>query len=514
MSPRETGKQRAIRIPLDYYKRPDRLERWKLRLGGAALVAALAWPALGFVPLAGVGEHIEKTYARGPVTAVHATWEADCTTCHTPFAPIRGPNAAANLVGASHAGSEKCTTCHAGPLHHKNQTEKDLACASCHHDHRGRDASLVRVSDGDCTWCHADLAAHALMSTHGYKGDITRFAAGNHPDFKALGKPDPGRLKFNHQLHLTAGIRLAPDSKGPFTLADIADKEERKRYRKQQSSLDPTDADKTPVKLTCASCHVTDAGDVGLGRERLPTVPAAPVLPSRPAGAAMLPISYEVHCRACHPLTFERQDRDDPRSGLIMLRHRLPPQEIRTFLEGYYAAQALKDEAKAFAQFVPTRPLPGKLLDEGKKEQVGKLIHDKVQRAEKDLFLSRKACGECHYTEPDARGVVPKKVLPTHVPDIWFRHAAFDHTAHRAVTCVECHAGADHSKTNADVLLPHVDSCLTCHAPRSGSGASARGGARFDCVECHRYHNGDAPEDWNQPLPGLGAAARGVMPSR
>ena len=68
------------------------------------------------------------------------------------------------------------------------------------------------------------------------------------------------------------------------------------------------------------------------------------------------------------------------------------------------------------------------------------------------------------------------------------------------LACAECHDAAAGSETSADVLIPGQDTCLKCHAPPSSSG----GGARFDCAECHRYHNGDAP------LQGPGAAALGV----
>ena len=94
------------------------------------------------------------------------------------------------------------------------------------------------------------------------------------------------------------------------------------------------------------------------------------------------------------------------------------------------------------------------------------------------------------------------RIEPSNIPDVWFRQARFDHAAHRAMNCAECHAKASVSVVHTDVLLPGIDNCLQCHAPRSGSGAAAKGGVRFACVECHSYHHGDGP------LQGLGAGAR------
>src|SRR4051794_32219818 len=86
MPPQETGKQRAGRIPLDYFRTPDRLGKWKRWLGVLALLAAVAWPASAFLR----GDRAELDYSRGPVAAVHATWDANCNACHVPFQAISG----------------------------------------------------------------------------------------------------------------------------------------------------------------------------------------------------------------------------------------------------------------------------------------------------------------------------------------------------------------------------------------------------------------------------------------
>jgi len=101
-------------------------------------------------------------------------------------------------------------------------------------------------------------------------------------------------------------------------------------------------------------------------------------------------------------------------------------------------------------------------------------------------------------------------MLPTNVPQIWMPQAKFNHAPHRAMSCQECHPVS--VNTTADlqqvswrdddrVLLPQRSLCVKCHAPQSEITSA---GARFDCVECHNYHNLD------HPLAGLGAAARGV----
>ena len=84
MPPQETGKQRAARIPLDYYKHSDCLGKWKTRLGWLALIVPLAWLGTNFA----LSNQQDFYSSRGPVSAVHQTWDASCSTCHVNFTPI------------------------------------------------------------------------------------------------------------------------------------------------------------------------------------------------------------------------------------------------------------------------------------------------------------------------------------------------------------------------------------------------------------------------------------------
>jgi hypothetical protein len=495
MPPPVTGKQRAARIPLDYFKHPTFLDWgrgwWALAI--AALVA-LGWAASGWL-MSGQGQ---TYYSRGPVTAVHATWDNDCMACHTAFTPLSGDAYARHFVLDTHAMNQKCEACHAGPPHHANATP-ELACAACHHDHRGRDASLVRLADSDCTRCHADMKNHMAPGSPKPEDTVTAFAA--HPAFKAV--QDPIHLKFNHARHLALGMGTEV-SDPRFKLADI-DEKYRNRYEKSvgKDGL---------IQLQCAACHELDGGDFGIKREQLAAVPAAAVLPNRAAGAAMLPITYENQCRACHSLRFDRKED-------AVVAHRLQPAQVASFLEQYYTGQYIREHGDRFGAFVPRYPLPGKLPAEAA-DKARKEIEVDAAKAERNIFnprtaeqfvFGRSTCAECHeYQKRDASQVVPDAILPTGVPDLWYPHAVFDHSAHRAVDCLQCHApvasegksGSETSLTQLGMSLPQVETCQKCHAPRSTVGNVAHGGARSDCTECHRYHNG------GEPFAGIGARNR------
>src|SRR5437868_3705383 len=132
-------KQRAARIPLDYFRQKNALERGKLWLSAAAVVVALAYVAWGAFTKSAAA----KVLSPGRLAAVHAMWENRCDVCHQPGSPL----AADAWSIDAHASDQLCKTCHEGADHSHKQIAAEVgSCSSCHHDHQGRDANLVRVA--------------------------------------------------------------------------------------------------------------------------------------------------------------------------------------------------------------------------------------------------------------------------------------------------------------------------------------------------------------------------------
>ncbi|MFL5244937.1 MAG: hypothetical protein ACJ8FY_22775 [Gemmataceae bacterium] len=500
MPSRETGKQRAIRIPLDYYKQRSPLDRWKLRLTAVALVVSLGWWASGYVfPARG-----NMKYAHGPVAWSHAGWEAQCEVCHLPFSPINGNDWAARFMAGGHAraGEFLCKNCHGAPEHHlKNENPASVNnCGSCHRDHQGRDANLNRVADVECTRCHANLDAHAIHKPD-FANQLNDFTS-DHPDFRAQRQFDPSKrtLKFSHQQHMTPGQVLASGAERPWTFEKIADAKERSRYMDVQKTKD----EKEQVQLNCIACHQLDCGDFKPALEQLATLPKGALLPPRAAGSYFRPIVFENHCQACHPL-----NKFDDKMQELTVPHRMQPTEMKGYLEGSYIELYLTEK---LAQIKPPekRMRLDPLEDKDSRKEAQKAIEDHVKRATLNLFAGTKACGKCHDFRTDPAQIAPKEVVPPEPHVVWYEHAKFDHVAHRAVDCRGCHAGADAGVADAKarviekepLLLPGIDNCKQCHAPSRTEKGVALGGARNDCAECHTYHNGDKPQE------GLGATAR------
>jgi predicted CXXCH cytochrome family protein len=511
MASRETGKQKAARIPLDYYRRPDRLQRGKLMLALAGLAAAVGFGAWGMVRPAG-------HYAPGPLAAPHAIWNDRCATCHVEFTPIRGDAWAASPTSAS-ATAERCQTCHLAPEHHAMKQPGEVAgCGSCHVDHRGSEASLLRMDDRHCTRCHKALDAHpaapsatvALSTTAGNaaststgatppesRNSVTRFDLEHHPPFRSA-LSDPGKLKFTHRRHLAPGMNLGPGDRFPARRWNSVLLADRDRYLPKSAVADDL------IQLSCADCHQLDTSASGPVNATAMSAGGR----SRPAaGAYFQPITYEAQCRGCHPLAFDPDANSEEdaagTTGGKVLPHKLTPDQISEYLKMTYEAAYFESQPKLFDQFVPARPLPNRTRPELK--QARTWVDEKVQRSA--TFLNGR-CGECH----ELAGLPTQApVAATNIPQIWLPSSRFDHSAHRAVSCQQCHqapylnpsspAGVPPASSaamvsggevqsaldNADVLIPKIEVCIQCHAPQTSVGS----GARFDCALCHRYHGGD-----------------------
>jgi hypothetical protein len=231
------------------------------------------------------------------------------------------------------------------------------------------------------------------------------------------------------------------------------------------------------VQLKCSSCHRTDE--------------------FQSAGAYFLPVKYADDCRACHPLNYEANGSEMP--------HGLTAQAMSKFLAGRYLLD--RESGDSESPLIRRRPIPGRSpgeFDEPNDEASTKL---KVAAAEQYL-IGNKVCEKCHSyaaAENPANQSLLRDVEPANIPQVWLKHARFDHKAHppHRVLCVKCHeqASSDNvvaQRKSADgvqpmgpndqdvVMIAGRVTCLECHAERSTE--KPQGGARFDCVECHRYH--------------------------
>jgi hypothetical protein len=504
----ESAKQRARRIPLDYYQRLTGLDaaKWLLAtLASIGVGAYVLWTLSGWL----VGTPgSARQFSPGPVASSHAAWDADCAACHVTGTNLRhdakGISLVSSLVRMHSAGDHsqidaRCQSCHSGELHHASQIASEVrSCAGCHHDHQGRDADLKRVADAVCTACHANIKAHRQPDAKSVLGEdqpITAFPA-DHPPFRSLATTDPGKLKFNHRLHMLPG-QYAKGSKatGQKKLSDIPEPyRERLVYPR---SLADVPADEV-IQLDCADCHVPDDAAQPATPTSTASVPAA--------GAYMQPISFERHCAACHTgdLVAEVQ-------GVAkQLPHGIDAAAIREILAGLVSPLA------GPPRISPSQPLvkiPGRTLGENLAQTTELDAATRVAAAAVVLMKEGSRCGKCHThvrLEAQANPPLPAEVVRPNLPSVWLPHARFDHAAHRAMQCFDCHdrnrlvtdqAGVQPGLDDPAPVIADIDTCKQCHAPASKWGTP---GARHDCAACHKYHGGQRPPH------GRGDPGRGV----
>jgi predicted CXXCH cytochrome family protein len=235
--------------------------------GGSALLGVLS-----------NGQLSQSVFSPGEVAAAHSRWGNDCRVCHEPGAPQSVD--ARWLASGARTGDVACLTCHADVAQTRVDHRDVAACSSCHSEHRGTDAALVRMHDIHCTRCHADMSPHPVVAR-----DRTAHSS---------------TLRFDHALHLRPGLGRTNDPPArPFRWRDITADAARLRLMPGDVTVD------SPVELTCSACHQSDRNDTGFQSVR-----------------------FESHCRACHALPFDpdQPDREVP--------HGLQPADVLTYLRG------------------------------------------------------------------------------------------------------------------------------------------------------------------------------------
>ncbi len=388
----------------------------------------------------------DSQWLAGKLHPTHAFIGDDCTYCHTtPFTPVR---------------DEDCLTCHLSVNHHFDTKfhGRDYKigdrCADCHREHSGKD-TITRSDQAVCTVCHKNLDDIGLES------EVLRSASDflyDHPSFRVTMQNfstegtwqderrdvwddemiEVSNLLFPHDLHLDPEGIDSPDGS---------------------------------IEMTCGDCHVSEKG-----------------------GLRMKTVTMEQHCANCHQLNF------DPATPDRVVPHGSPTELLRTLRE-YYAFQFLHSDSLTSQKLSDNPPEVREARRPGRRRnrqlitdfipventsvpvttQAAAFIDDKVAAAANNLF-ERQTCTICHDIVRDDTQAVPWIVAPVKLTEDWMPMAEFSHNSHRNMQCLGCHE-ADISAEAADVLMPDIGSCRTCHG-----GENADDRLQSSCTACHKFH--------------------------
>jgi len=469
---------------LDYFRlmAPFRAVRRRMMIAFSVL-------ALGWVGLAAVLDE-DVVFSSGPLSDGHAMLENQCFHCH---ADSWRTAKKLFLDTAGRTMNEACLECHASTIGH--DTDKWIvlheasparpgavasqpACASCHREHEGSKA-LTAVANAVCVECHSDLNARFAMKP-GLDPTITAFHADhlNREGFRSQrdSEEDRTRLHFNHHKHMQL-----ENEDGSRTLscqdchrAGRSDQD----WPRGRAELHEDDGVGWAVH---AYGTAKDSGDSFLNEIQNPRE-------TNLREERMLPIRYSLHCAQCHTLEQDVHPIKDRPDDQVIIPHD-EPELIRVFLRGWFLNYVREHPEDMTEPPAPShhRRFTNYLFLRAEQPML-EWVDDRLSMMERHIYNDKALCARCHVQDWRFDGSALPDIAPPSVPQRWFTRASFDHERHRVLSCAECHEKAATSQDTKDILLPGIETCVKCHAPRALSSMTASGGATTDCVSCHSYH--------------------------
>ena len=420
---------RASRTTLASAGLSKRAIAWALGIAVAAFAFALPAGRVLNLPWKVASESAlgDRVWNPGPVILAHQPIGERCAACHE--------------VAFHRVRDGACLVCHRDIGDHVAAAAASAAlftgerCAGCHLEHKGT-RSVLREDDRYCVACHRELRARVPGTA---TRDVADFANA-HPAFR-LSVPDGERILRVRQerqpiLRETA-LRFPHDK-----------------------HLDPKGVrspDKGRVTLHCDACHHPDA-----------------------SGRAFEPVSMARDCRQCHRLQFEPAvtSREVPHGK---------PADAAQVIEEFYANLALKGARDSFQKAfgVPGEGLLRRAGEAGEaaREDALRLASAKARKVAHDLFEVR-VCKTCHAVHAETHGASTQwSVAPVQAAKRWMPHARFDHRAHAASRCEDCHRIGG-SKDLREVVMPTIDDCRKCH----GGSRPVERKVTSNCLLCHGFH--------------------------
>ena len=317
----------------------------------------------------------------------------------------------------------RCLTCHKQAFHQAGFADLG-ACNSCHAEHR-EIPRLAVVQQEACIDCHSELKerfpkARETSQLASFEKDHPQFALVFGEERFAVDDPQAKKRDPNRLKFNHRCHTVGDCNKRPPA---------------------PGETRSTAETLNCDSCHVVDT-----------------------ATGRMKPLNYQELCSRCHLLTFDNRFPPVP--------HRLELGTVAGVIANAYSGNTrlLNQSPEEVMRIFATRPPTA--FDIGSAT---------VRNARNVL---RVRCIQCH--ELDASGA---KVIPPITSRQWYAGMSnFSHVDHLSesleLQCVDCHRGVTESAVTADVSMPGIKECASCHGSKGMAGKQTLG----DCTTCHFYH--------------------------
>jgi hypothetical protein len=259
-----------------------------------------------------------------------------------------------------------------------------------------------------------------------------------------------------------------------FKLGQVA-AADREKYRRFADG----DSEHAVLRLECSACH-------------------------EPAGGGYKRVVFEQRCQGCHAQTVSfLQSPGGVTTKPFQVEHGRPLAETDRLIRSEILRQI--EDQKGILRQVPVPP-PDRL--DSPRIAVPSDLGKEADALTK-MATGLLTCRKCHT-------IADGQVKPTGTPTLWLPAAKFDHLAHRAIRCADCHETWEdvriwrNAGPEEGLNVPGIDNCLQCHAPAGSTeittavnvergpawaqlGLPSPGGIRHDCVDCHHYHRPGHP---------------------
>ena len=338
------------------------------------------------------------------------------------------------LSNAHQRSNTSCMDCHRQPF----QPVANAACLKCHAgtaEHGRQPAGQIGSAHKiHCTQCHREHQGGRDMPNRSEGECVTCHANIKHhaanttlPDIHDFDHDHPEfRLSIRTGPQPAEVRRVVLNHKQPLT----QDPGLKFSHLEHMGKVSVPWDQMTVKDLTCASCHQPDA-----------------------AGLGMRPVNFRQHCFECHQDKLEF----DPEVAGRKLPHG-PTRQLSDTLKDYYAGLAFKNH------------------------QSPQWVSASLTHAASALTGEEGGCGYCHVIRPAGPQQL-FEVAPVLQNQDWMPAARFPHGRHATSKCVDCHA-IEKSTSSADILMPDLASCTTCHA---GTNPPVNK-VSSPCMSCHNYH--------------------------
>ncbi len=429
---------------------------------------------------------LESLVMPGEVIEGHKKYESDCSNCHKLFSKIGQDNLCLDCHEKINSDVKKNSG-----FHGKNKSIRTASCKSCHTDHKGRNADIVKLEKEifnhnktdfilrgrhkviECNSCHKKNKKYREA-----KSQCRSCHLKENPHKKAKAKKDIFKsCQSCHRATSWSDMAFDHTKKTKYKLTGAHETALCQSCHINEQYL------KTPKK--CISCHELDdvhQGRNGINCNKCHTTKQWKKISfnhTRDTSFKLQGKHKKTTCKSCHTkISFKKTSSKKKKPARKCYScHSYDDKHNGIF--GEKCTTCHSDNGWGKSKFNHGRDTKFKLKGQHKKIECNTCHKVKKKKL-------NKKCISCHKGDDVHKGNLGVKCNSCHTESSWKKKVKFEHDLtpfplmgmHSAVACEECHTSTGYQKTKK--------SCVYCHK----TDDFHKGKLGNNCDRCH------TPNDW------------------